>query len=74
LEVLAEKRFMAGYMMFGPHAETGATYRDDKFADVVENVEWKAAVETGDVMNRVHAHIWLPVTHYSHIQVKMQLV
>lgn len=71
LEVLAEKRFMAGYMLFGPHDTTGSTYRNDKFADVVENVEWKAAVETGEVMNRVHAHIWLTVTHYSQIQVNV---
>ena len=33
------------------------------------SVDWNGAVETGDVLKRLHAHVWLKITHYSQIQI-----
>lgn len=71
LEHLHDRRTMAAYFKFGPVSDA---YVNDKFTDVIGAVEWKAAVETGDVMNRLHAHIWLTVTHYSQIQMNVQML
>ena len=46
-------------------------YRLDRYTDVIESVDWKAAVETGDVLHRLHAHIWLTITHYSQVQINV---
>ena len=60
---------MATYIKFGPkHAE----YREDKFADVINKIDWKAATEMGPNQGRVHSHIWLTVSHYSQIQINVQ--
>ena len=71
LEKLADEKVMATYLRFGPK---DPTYEKDKYSDVVHSVEWKAAVETGDVMKRVHSHIWLTITHYSQIQINIQML
>lgn len=57
---------LATLFMFGP---VSTHYKNDFAEDVIEpNVEFRARVETGEKKNRVHAHIWLTVTHYSQIQ------
>ena len=71
LEMLADESVMATYLRFGPK---DPSYENDKYSDVVHSVDWKAAVETGDVMKRVHAHVWLTITHYSQIQINIQML
>lgn len=71
LTKLADETVLATYLRFGPKDQC---YEKDKYADVVHSVDWKAAVETGDVMKRVHAHVWLTVTHYSQIQINVQML
>lgn len=44
------------------------TYRNDRYADVIDKVEWRDAIEVGPVHNRVHCHIWVTIDHYSQIQ------
>ena len=68
LEHLHNRHTMAAYFKFGPVTDA---YVNDKFTDVIGAIDWKAAIETGDVMNRLHAHIWLTVTHYSQIQMNV---
>jgi len=71
LKTLADERTMSAYIKFGP---VSPEYQDDRYADVIHTVEWKANVETGDVMNRLHAHIWLTITHYSQVQMNVQML
>ena len=72
LETLSQRYTMAAYFKFGP---VDPTYEEDKFEDVItSNIEWKAAIETGDIMNRLHCHIWLTVTHYSQIQMNTKML
>jgi hypothetical protein len=71
LKHLSTEEAMAAYFKFGP---VNKEYVEDRFADVIANTDWKAAVETGDIMNRLHAHIWLTVTHYSQIQMNCQML
>ena len=72
LEALSDESALAVYLKFGP--KDPASYAADKYADVIHSVEWKAAVETGDVMKRLHAHVWLTVTYYSQIQINVQML
>lgn len=55
-------------MVFGPKS---AHYQADKYEDVIEEIEWKAAVEVGEKQKRLHAHAWLTVHHYSQIQISI---
>lgn len=68
LKTIAQDRVLASYIRFGPkHKE----YEEDVYSDVVHSVDWKANVETGDIMKRVHAHIWMTMTHYSQVQINV---
>lgn len=71
LKMLSDESVLSTYLRFGPK---DPSYENDKYADVVHSVDWKAAVETGDKLNRVHAHIWLTITHYSQIQINIQML
>eukprot|EP00966_Prymnesium_polylepis_P171537 3965953-Prymnesium_polylepis.1 len=71
LRVLADERTLSTYIKFGP---VSPEYREDRFADVIHNIDWKANVETGDVVRRLHAHIWLTITHYSQVQLNVQML
>jgi hypothetical protein len=71
LQHLSEDRNIATYLRFGPKSEH---YANDLYKDVIHSVSWKSAVETGDVMNRVHSHIWMTVTHYSQVQINVQML
>ena len=68
LRMLSTETAMAQYFKFGP---VDATYSEDRYYDVIDNTDWKANVETGDKQHRLHAHIWLTVTHYSQIQMNV---
>lgn len=68
---LSDERVLAQYLKFGPKSPE---YEADKYTDVINAVDWKAAVETGDAMHRVHAHIWLTISHYSQIQINVHML
>ena len=72
LKHLQEERVLARCTRFGP--KNPEHYSADKFADVIHSLDFKGAVETGDKQKRVHAHIWLTVTHYSQIQLNIQML
>ena len=71
LAVIADEHYMSQYIKFGPKSDH---YEHDKYNDVIHSVDWKAAVETGDQLNRVHAHIWVTITHYSQIQINVHML
>jgi hypothetical protein len=71
LEKLSDQKILCTYLKFGPKDDS---YQKDVYSEVIHSVDWKAAVETGDVMRRVHSHIWLTITHYSQIQINVQML
>ena len=71
LKKISTESVLATYIMFGPKDKW---YEEDKYGDVVHSVEWKSAVETGDTLKRLHAHIWLTITHYSQIQINVRML
>jgi hypothetical protein len=70
LRVMADEANICAMLTFGPK---DSTYVGDKYADVIDRVEWKAGIETGEVLERLHCHIWMTVHHYSQIQINRQL-
>ena len=71
LDYIAETRNICGIIKFGPKS---THYQDDRFDDVIESMEWNAAVETGEKRDRLHAHVWLTLHHYSQVQVNMPML
>lgn len=71
LQKLAEEQMLASYIKFGP---VSPEYLDDKYSDVIIDFNFRANVETGDQMKRVHAHIYLTVNHYSQIQINANML
>ena len=65
LEHLSKDSVLAACLKFGPVDEH---YSKDKYAAVITNVDWKSAIETGEIQSRLHAHVWLTITHYSQFQ------
>ena len=70
LKILSTDKSIARYLTFGPRDE--ATYKDDKYSAVISNIDWQANVEIGPQKARLHAHVWLTVTHYSQIQINVR--
>jgi len=68
---LSAKSALATYLKYGPKDPVYAT---DKYADVIKSVSWNGAVETGDKQRRLHAHVWLTITHYSQIQINVRML
>ena len=68
LDVLSTDANISTYIKFGPKS---AHYKDDKYEDVIESIDWNATVETGEKLDRLHAHIWMVVHHYSQVQIDM---
>jgi hypothetical protein len=68
---LSKDEAICQYLKFGPKT---AMYQDDRFVDVIQKIEWNAGVETGEQLERLHAHIWLTVHHYSQVQVNMPVM
>ena len=71
LDDLSKEEFMCSYIKFGPKSKE---YREDVFADVITKIEWQAAVEVGENLERLHCHIWLTVHHYSQVQINMPVM
>lgn len=66
---ISQEHILAKLVVFGPApGEVGAPYKDDQYADVIHNVDWRSGIETGDQMCRLHAHIIVTIIHYSQIQ------
>jgi len=68
---LSKDHVLAACLKFGP---VDSHYQLDRYGDVIVSAEWKSSVETGEIMNRVHAHIWLTIVHYSQIQINTQML
>ena len=71
LVALSKEKVLATYLKFGPKHDH---YHEDKYADVVAGIDWKAASETGPNLGKVHSHIWLTISHYSQIQINVQML
>lgn len=71
LESLAQDRHIATYLKFGPKDDA---YSGDLYGDVVQSVDWNSSVETGPDKNRLHAHIWMTITHFSQVQINVPLL
>lgn len=67
LQNLAKDEYLRQYIKFGP--KTPEVYKNDCYDDVIQKIDWTAAVELGDQMQRLHCHIWLTVHHYSQVQI-----
>lgn len=63
---LSQDHMIAQYLKFGPKSDV---YKNDRYVDVIERIEWQDGIETGDVMNRLHCHIWMTIHHYSQVQI-----
>jgi hypothetical protein len=71
LETISKEEVIATYLKFGPkHKE----YEKDLYMDVIHSVDMKSEVETGPTAKRVHAHAWLTITHFSQIQINVQML
>ena len=66
LEQLRKPATLCSILKFGP--VDAVPYASDKYADVIESVEWKGECEFGPSLGRLHAHVWVTFNHYSQIQ------
>ena len=71
LTALSKDATIAGFLKFGPK---DPAYINDKYADVIHSVSWDSGIETGPERNRLHAHIWLTIEHYSQVQINVQML
>jgi len=71
LEKLADDKEICAYMKFGPKSNM---YKDDRYHDVIQKIEWTAAVEEGEILGNLHCHIWMTVHHYSQVQINYQVL
>ena len=62
---------VARYLQFGPKHEE---YRQDKYSAVITDVQWDAAVETGQIKERVHAHVIIEIQHYSQVRIDKDML
>ena len=74
LKSLSDEHYLAQYIKFGPCPKSGENYTDDLYTDVIHSVDWQANVETGDQLGRVHAHVWLTISHYSQVQINVHML
>ena len=68
LNELSKDRMICQLLKFGPKNEKH--YGADWYEDVIQKIEWNAAVELGENLDRLHCHIWLTVHHYSQVQLQ----
>jgi hypothetical protein len=72
LEHLQSNPVLARCLKFGPK---DAHYTNDKAHDVLlPGIDWKASVEVGERLGRMHAHIICYISHYSQIQVDPKMM
>ena len=68
---LTQEKSIATYLQFGP---VDSHYSADLYNDVVHSIDCKVGVEIGPQEKRLHAHMWLTVTHYSQVQINKQML
>jgi hypothetical protein len=68
MNALASDAVLPNYLTFGPR---DAHFSGDLASDVIVGVQWRAAIEVGDGVKRLHAHVYLEITHYSQLQINM---
>jgi hypothetical protein len=66
LEYLGEPHTICSFLKFGP---VDPVYRNDKYADVIEKIDWSGEVEVGEQLGRVHGHVWMTCHHWSQVQI-----
>lgn len=72
LEHLEDNDVLARCIKFGPKHDH---YANDKAHDVIlPGIDWKATVEVGENLNRMHAHIICYIQHYSQIQINPKMM
>ena len=72
LKHLADDTVVCSYMKFGP--KDPDVYGDDNYNDVIQKIDFKSCVEVGENLNRLHAHIWMTVHHYSQVQINCPMI
>ncbi len=72
LNHLADDAVVCSYMKFGP--KDPDVYGDDNYNDVIEKIDFKSCVELGENLERLHAHIWMTVHHYSQVQLNISML
>lgn len=68
---LTKEKSIATYLQFGP---VDRHYSADLYNDVVHSIDCKVGVEIGPQEKKLHAHMWLTITHYSQIQINKQML
>ena len=68
---LADARTLNACLKYGPYDDH---YANDKYEDVIASINFQSAVEIGENLGRVHAHIWLTIVHYSQLQLNIKLI
>ena len=75
LRELEKDENLALYLKFGPAVKgppdknDPTDYRFDRYNDVIHTIQWRPGIEYGGKQGRLHAHVWLTITHYSQIQI-----
>ena len=72
IKTLSRDDTVAQYLMFGPCDPK--SYAFDEYDDVVQSINFRGAVEMGPVRQRLHAHVWLTVVHYSQVQINVPIL
>lgn len=60
------------WIEFGAGPKGNAEFRSDRFAAVVEHVDWYPAVEIGSQVHRLHTHTRARFIHYSQLRVNVR--
>ena len=69
---LSSNETLARIIKFGPKDDH---YRNDKAHDVLlPGIDYKASVEKGEILGRMHAHIIAYIQHYSQIQIDPKML
>ena len=71
LNHLATREVLVRCLKYGPK---DAWFKDDLAIDVIKDVQFTSAVETGETLGRMHTHIWLTIEHYSQIQINIPMM
>lgn len=72
LQHLEDNSVLARCLKFGPK---DAHYTQDLAHDVLlPGIDWKATVEVGEKLGRMHAHIICYISHYSQIQIDPKMM
>lgn len=71
MEEMKRESTLVQYLQFG---RTNSHYMNDKYVDVVEDIRFEGNVETGEKRNRIHAHAFVFITHYSQVSYNLPMM